>query len=227
MFDLACEAFQLTDPSTGETVRNFTFQPDDLVVADRAYCSGKGIAWLHQHQASYLLRYKPKSVSLFVDPDRHQPFALLEQVRDLGLQQPRSWILVPPETVPGPLRLVALKKSPEAAAQARQAYQNTQRRKQKPINPTIVELHGYILLVTNLLAPTATDLLQLYRLRWQIEIAFKRLKSIMGLGHLPKYEARSCRAWLAGKLFVALLLETIVEEARLFSPWGYPLRNGE
>ncbi len=100
LFDLACEAFQLTDPSTGETVRNFTFQPDDLVVADRAYCSGKGIAWLHQHQASYLLRYKPKRVSLCVDPDRHQPFALLEQVRDLGLQQPRSWILVPPETVP-------------------------------------------------------------------------------------------------------------------------------
>jgi len=227
LFDLACDAFRLTDQSIGETVQNFTFHPQDLVVADRAYCSGKSIAWLRQQEASYVFRYKPRSLRLFQDAARRQTFEVLAHARTVPLDHPRSWQVTPPAEVPGPVRIILLKKSRAAAAQARQAYRYHQRRKQKPINPAIVELHGYVILVTNVIDPAVTDadLLNLYRLRWQIEIAFKRLKSIMGLGHLPKYEARSCRAWLAGKLFVALLLELLVEAARLFSPWGYPLTS--
>ena len=61
------------------------------------------------------------------------------------------------------------------------------------------------------------------RLRWQIELVFKRMKSIMGMGHLPKADPNSSRAWLHGKLFVALLVERMIEAAKSFFPWGYPL----
>ena len=70
---------------------------------------------------------------------------------------------------------------------------------------------------------SSTEVLELYRGRWQIETCFKRLKSIMGFGHLPKYDPRSCRAWLYGKLVVALLAERMVDSAQRFSPWGYEL----
>jgi len=49
------------------------------------------------------------------------------------------------------------------------------------------------------------------------------MKSILGLGELPKRTQASCRAWLHGKLLVALLLERLPEEAEHFSPWGYEL----
>jgi len=65
--------------------------------------------------------------------------------------------------------------------------------------------------------------LELYRLRWQIELAFKRMKSILGLGHLPKKDPVSARAWLHGKIFASLLVERMVEAADTFSPWGYRL----
>lgn len=65
--------------------------------------------------------------------------------------------------------------------------------------------------------------LELYRLRWQIELAIKRRKSILGLGQLPTHSDASSRAWLHGKLFVALLLERFWQEAEILSPWGYPL----
>ena len=85
-------------------------------------------------------------------------------------------------------------------------------------------LHRYVILATSLPARhTAHQILQLYRSRWQIELAFKRLKSIMGLGHLPKKDEHSAKAWLHGKLFVAFLAQAITEEGRSFSPWGYPL----
>lgn len=70
---------------------------------------------------------------------------------------------------------------------------------------------------------TAGEIMELYRLRWQIELAFKRLKSIMGLGHLPKWSDASCRAWIHGKLFSALLIERLLDAAEAVSPWGYRL----
>ena len=63
-------------------------------------------------------------------------------------------------------------------------------------------------------------ILEWYRVRWQIELAFKRLKSLAGLGHLPKYDAASSRAWLYGKLLVSLMTERMQRYARAFSPWG-------
>ena len=71
----------------------------------------------------------------------------------------------------------------------------------------------------------AAAILDLYRLRWQIELVFKRMKSILGLGHLPKKDPLSAKAWLEGKLFTGLLIERMVHAAEAFSPWGYALAS--
>ena len=83
----------------------------------------------------------------------------------------------------------------------------------------------YVLVFTTLPREEATaeKVLELYRLRWQIELSFKRLKSIAQLGHLPKYDDRSSRAWLYGKLFLALLAEKMARVGSTVSPWGYCL----
>ena len=70
---------------------------------------------------------------------------------------------------------------------------------------------------------TSSQILSLYRLRWQIELVFKRMKSILGLGHLPKTEPLSAQAWLQGKMFVGLLIERMLHSAKSISPWGYSL----
>ena len=57
-------------------------------------------------------------------------------------------------------------------------------------------------------------------MRWEIEVAFKRPKSIGDVGHLPKHDAASSRAWVYGKLLVALLTEKMQRHAAAFSPWG-------
>jgi len=74
---------------------------------------------------------------------------------------------------------------------------------------------GYVFVWTSVPADvlTAGEVLELYRLRWQIELAFKRLKSIMGLGHLPKWSDASCRAWIHGKRFIARLIERLLDAA--------------
>ena len=57
----------------------------------------------------------------------------------------------------------------------------------------------------------AAELFEIYRFRWQVELAFKRLKSLTGFGHLPKHDPVSCRAWLYGKLLVGLLVDKMAQ----------------
>ncbi len=67
------------------------------------------------------------------------------------------------------------------------------------------------------------EVLENYRFRWQIELVFKRLKSLLAVGHLPKYDEQSSRAWLYAKLLVALLTQKLVRLGATISPWGYEL----
>jgi Transposase DDE domain len=72
---------------------------------------------------------------------------------------------------------------------------------------------------------SATEVLEHYRSRWQIELVFKRLKSILAIGHLPKYDDQSSRSWLYGKTpRGAPNAEARVPEFGNF-PWGYDVRE--
>ena len=54
---------------------------------------------------------------------------------------------------------------------------------------------------------SAADVLEWYRVRWQVGLVFKRFKSLAQLGHVPKHDDDSAKAWLYGKLLVALLMQ--------------------
>ena len=80
--------------------------------------------------------------------------------------------------------------------------------------------------VTTLAEPSAAAIMEFYRRRWQIELAFKRLKSLLQLGHLKKIDKDGAKAWLQGKLLVACLIEKLILTAERFSPWGYAAGDG-
>jgi IS4 transposase len=55
------------------------------------------------------------------------------------------------------------------------------------------------------------DVLALYRLRWRVELAFKRLKSVIRLKGPPGKDPRSARAFILAHLLMILLLEPLVD----------------
>ena len=97
----------------------------------------------------------------------------------------------------------------------------------KVVSPETWQYAQYVLVFTTLSSTSATarQVLECYRLRWQVELTFKRLKSIAQLGHVPKHDDQSSRAWLYGKLFVALLSQKMARVGSTISPWGHYLQE--
>ena len=123
-------------------------------------------------------------------------------------------------------RLCAIRKSMEAIEISRKKLFQKASKQGRKLKPETIEYAEYVILFTtaNRHRFKGRELLSLYRGRWQIELVFKRLKSIIGIGHLPNQNPESCKAWLMGKMFVALLVERLHQEAEFFSPWGYPIK---
>lgn len=222
--DLQCDFCQVTDVSGGETFRRIPVAPGDLVLGDRCYGTPPGIAHVAEAGGHVLVRVNHRALPLF-DSDG-EPFRLAEELRSTRVGQVREWTTVVrhgERRYPG--RLVALKRDRWSACLERRALRKRASKKQKKLSRLALFLAGYFFVWTNtpVEALDATGVLAWYRCRWQIELDFKRMKSILGLGDLPKRRDDSCRAWLHGKLLVALLLERLLDAAEHFSPWGYEL----
>jgi len=226
LFGLRCNEFYVTGPRAGESFARFKVLPGDLMLGDRAYGRLKGFRHVVSCGGHFLSRLKNKAFLVRGGGGQAESWAPL--VETLSIGEAGNWPLVAQakDQPDFPLRLCALRLSEEAAEQSVRRAQKELRKKQRRLDPQTLALRRYIILATSLPElVSAQQVLELYRARWQIELAFKRLKSIMGLGHLPKEDEESARAWLHGKLFVSCLAQAIVDEGRFFSPWGYPLQG--
>src|SRR5258708_7426514 len=109
------------------------------------------------------------------------------------------------------LRLIIRRKDPEQAeAELKRLLKDAKKRGKQP-DPRSLEAAKYILLLTSLPASAfpPADILTLYRFRWQIELAFKRFKSLAGLDMLPAKKPELARAWIYARLIVAIIAEQI------------------
>jgi len=222
---LSCQQIILTDyHSNGESFERFSPQPQELYIADRVYGARPGIFHLARAQAEVLVRFSLHNLPL--QEPGGQPLDLLPRLRKLKVAELGDWpveLQYDKQTLGG--RVCAVRRSRQAALQAQQKALKESRHQARRIQARTLESSGYVFVFTTL-SPAklrASQALELYRGRWQIELVFKRLKSLMTLGHLRKIDPRSARSWLEGKLFVALLIESLLRHAESFFPWGYPL----
>lgn len=222
---LACDFFRLTEtqgPGTGETLRQFPIQRGDSLLADRGYSTANGIGHVAQAGGRVTVRVNTGSLSFRTDGGRR--FDLLGKVGELSKTgDVRAWPVQVAAAqgllVPG--RVCALRKTEEAIEIAQESI----RKKGRKVRPETLEFAKFVIVFTTLEEEgyPAEEVLEMYRLRWQVELVFKRFKSLAQLGHLPKQDDESAKAWLYGKLLVALLVEKLIGHALAVSPWGYRL----
>ena len=224
-----CDHLQVTSTKgagTGETLRRFPAAPGDLILADRGFCKLEGIADLCRQGADLIVRVNTGTLPL--QTPEGTPFPLRERLRPL--EQPGQigeWPVQLPAAEGGPVlgRLCAIRKSQEAIRKAQRRIRRKAQQGGPKTKPETLVFACYVVVFTTLPVFNfpAAEVLELYRLRWQVELVFKRLKCLAGLGYLPKSQDASSRAWLYGKLLVALLTQKLIYTGRAISPWGYDL----
>jgi hypothetical protein len=226
---LRCNELKVSGAETGETFLNFRADPDCLYVGDRGYCHREGICHVVNGGGHVLVRMNITTLPL-VNAQTGRTFSIVKRLRTLGSKQIADWPVSfqwEKQTITG--RVCAIKKSRAATQQARDKILAEYSKKQKTPQPETLEAAGYVAVFTTLPAKMIkpATALEVYRGRWQIELVFKRLKSIIGIGELPKKDPRGALAWIHGMIFCAFLIDAFITAGERFSPWGFPLTELE
>jgi hypothetical protein len=216
-FDLPQERFghfALTDQQAGETLDRIPAVAGEIRLADRAYLQPERMVTLLEAGADFVIRAGWKSARwLDREGDELDLVAELRTAAARGLIDRPIWIKRK-NGAPLALRLVAVKKPAQAAAASRRKARRDAQRGGHQISKQTLDAADWVIMVTSLKPKdfATADVLALYRLRWRIELGFKRLKSLIGLKGPPGTDERSARPHVLAHLLTILLLEPLVDE---------------
>jgi hypothetical protein len=217
LFGYGSTKCDLTSIKEGEKLTRYDcFTKNDIVMGDRIYCTIQGMEHLRGSESDFILRFKSKAFTLY-DENGGQ-VDLLEKIRHLKeLESTSIDCFYKVNGLLRPVRICAMKKEAKAAEQAKRKTKEKARRQQKKAaTAETLELNEYIVLATSLDYDEA-KIFELYRARWQIELVFRRLKSIFGFAEVPSKNEKSVKAWFYSVLFLAALCEAIQKDSH-FSP---------
>lgn len=210
------EQLQLSNGRGAESLDRFVWGPGDIVIGDAGYAKAQDLARLDATGAAFVIRTGWNAVRLRTTAGAPlNLFSVLKDVPERGTAEVTAAIALDRAgTQLLPVRLVILGKSAEEAARARDRARRKSRKQGKTPKKETLLAAGYIMLLSSLdgFDFPAGAVLELYRLRWQIELVFKRLKSLLHLDQLPAKDPDLARCWIYAKFIAALLLENMSEQ---------------
>jgi hypothetical protein len=213
----------ITGLDQGERLDRLPPQAGAIYLADRGYPQPSGLRRVIEAGADVLVRLTWNSLRLRDEDNRALNWsALFAAARVEGgvdmkvaVHKPRG------KFAPLPMRMIIMPKPPDAAARARARASHASRKDQRTnTNPLTLEAADHLILITSLPADAfaAERLAALYRLRWQIELAFKRMKSLLHIDRLPAKSEALASTWLHAHLLFALLVDAELVESGDFPP---------
>jgi len=218
--DLSIRSLYVTDGFGGESLKRFCFTPGQLVIVDRGYANPPGIQSTVDQGADVLVRVNRGTLPL-VSP-AGEVLDVLAEARRLRVDDVLDCDVRVPVGRGAELRLmqgrlIIHRLPPELAEKAR-AW--VHREQGSHATAESIEMAEYVALFTT--APrrrlTAIRCLEAYRLRWQIELLFKRWKSLCHFDRLPNERPDTIESWIYAKMLLALLMDKLGASADELSP---------
>jgi hypothetical protein len=211
---------EVTDDKGGETFRRFDAEPGQLWMGDRVYANPPGIASIKGAGADVLVRYNRGSLPLFnIDGKPLDVQKKLTTLKRPGVA--REWYAeVRPhggKAIVG--RLCALLLPPDKAEEARR---RVRREQGASVTEETLAAAQYVIVFTTVPSKrlTADLVMELYRLRWQIELHIKRDKSIASLDRLPNFRKDTIYSWICAKLLLTQVARKLAASNVAIPPSG-------
>jgi hypothetical protein len=210
LHDLRICEVHVTDATGGETLRRFGWTQGQLVIVDRGYSNAPGILHVVDQGADVLVRLNRGALPLYHDELVVDP---LDWCRSLSGHRVEERVV---QIVHGEGRarrvlrgrLIGVRLP---AKEAEEARERVRREHGRGVTAEQLEAAAYVMLFTTVPSSrlSASRCVDAYRLRWQIELQWKRWKSLCHFDRLPNYRDDTIRSWLTAKVLLGLLLERI------------------
>ena len=200
----------LTDGKQGESLTRWQIAPGEICLADRASGVPRSLGVLLGAAASFVIRIGWQNLPL--QDGQGQLFGLAQwlkvQSEDPSAPPAQVWVWVTTPQGCFRVRLIARAIPPDKAARNRKKLQAEAKHKKTRLDERSLLAAGFVMVVSNLPQATwsAGEILDLYRFRWQIELVFKRLKSILCFDNLRATDPHLAQVYLLSKLLIALLV---------------------
>ncbi|NNU63357.1 transposase [Ochrobactrum soli] len=215
---------ELTDVHGGEAFSRVPLNKGDIVVGDRAYARAPALESVIASEADFIVRIGWTSIRLLtldgkiLDWEAIYAPLLPNEICEIDVLAEHSGPRLKGRGTPlFQARLIVQRKDAQATEQAVKAVKrgHQKRKYRQTMQPMTITSAGFLMVLTTVPASemTAADVLDTYRLRWQVEIAFKRLKSGLGIHKLPAKDPRLSRTWLMAHLIMALIIDEAVTDA--------------
>lgn len=216
--DLRPRFVRVTDDKVGETARNFDPAPGELWILDRGYSNPPSVFATVDAGADILVRLNRQSMPL-VDArgERIAVPKLLAKTRKRGRVQEKAVRVrgADGRTTRARVCWLWLPKPEAEKARVRAARDGVK-------DPEELKASEYVVVVTT--APkrrlSAEQVIDLYRARWQVELDFKRDKSLGGLDTLPSFLPQTIHAWLCAKVLLGLIARRLASQSVAIPPCG-------
>lgn len=216
---LCVDGVEVTDASGGESLARFPSAPGDIEVADRGYAFAGSLGPSLAAGSQVVVRTNWQNLPLWtatgqrLDISAWLHCALADPIQEtaVGLATPQGQFQ---------LRLIAGRLPAEAAERARRKAHSAARKKGRTPDQRTLWACDFVLVLTSLPSRwwSAGNVLDLYRLRWQVELLFKRFKSLLNFDGLRCKDPELTQTYLLGKLLAALIIEAHTADVSIQAP---------
>ena len=199
------QSVEVTDRRGGESFRRHELQPEEIILGDRMYCTAPGIHSVVKQNAHVLARVNPQSIR--VCNLKKEKINLLRY----GVALPRMGSMGLDVLIPVP---------PEKTTKSHKTWDLAKAVAWIPGRIVVVRtIKGNVIWVLTTLTPgqiSDEKILELYRVRWQVELLFKRLKSLLHFDALPSGGGPTAKTWILARLLAAAMAQKMVRPAGPF-----------
>jgi hypothetical protein len=199
---------ELTDSKGAETFLRHIVTPGEVVLGDRMYGTARGIEFVVNAGAHPLVRVNRRTLKI-CDTNKQRIYL---QSFEPGIAKDDIFSLEVLIPVP-----------PETTGKRSKAWDIKDAKFWIPVRIAGCRTEKDVIWVlTTVSEDRVSDkgVLQLFRLRWLVELLFKRLKSLLHLDDLPTKDGPISKSWLLARLLAAAIAQLLVSPAGLFSPSG-------
>jgi hypothetical protein len=224
IYDVGAQRFcstQVTDRHVAERLDIGPIEKGEIRLGDRLYGRYRDLAAVSAAGADYVVRLSANALKLKTANGKPlKRAALCTRAERDGIQDVVVQICDGQGGAPLEARLIVLALPPAQAEAARYLMRKKARKARYIPSAEALITAGCVMLVTSLDAKgwPARRVLDLYRRRWQVELAFKRLKSLLDLERLRAFDGALVSAWIHAVLLVALLIELERPSAQIEAP---------